>query len=406
MGIWGPKLYEDDLAEDIKNEYEELLEKGKTNKEAIEDICQIYKEEIEDSDERAVFWMVLADILYKHKNLTKFVKEKALKEIELGENLKRWKNEASKEDYIKRKKELENLRKKLYAYKDHTSKIISKNKNIKKQEKIKTEDNKNIEWAIGDTYAYRIENPKYEGQYFILRKVQDCMYNNNTRYQSAIIYVQITSDKKIPKNEEEISELEYIIIGNEGNVKHEYRMQLYQVPRKKNEKLIYLGNFKNIITPKDEYIETEQLNIWLHSFKDIEYLIRDMTVLGTNKNPIYYEVDPKNISDSHIRFLMKVKYYKEKLNIIPPDKAIVKDDPLLYIALVDSLMIGGFVKNPVAMNVKDMENEAYNRIQKLKEMVSEQNSTEEKKTEKIKILEDLRKRIELYEGDSWDINKW
>ena len=100
MGTWGPKLYEDDLAEDIKNEYEELLEKGKSNKEAIEDICQIYKEEIEDSDEKSVFWMVLADILYKHKDLTEFVKEKALKEIELGENLERWKNEGSEKDYI------------------------------------------------------------------------------------------------------------------------------------------------------------------------------------------------------------------------------------------------------------------------------------------------------------------
>ena len=38
MGTWGPKLYEDDLAEDIKNEYEELLEKGKNNRDAIEDI--------------------------------------------------------------------------------------------------------------------------------------------------------------------------------------------------------------------------------------------------------------------------------------------------------------------------------------------------------------------------------
>lgn len=111
MGTWGPKLYEDDLAEDIKNEYEELLEKGKNNKEAIEDIYQIYKEEIEDSDEKSVFWMVLADILYKNKNLTEFVKEKALKEIELGENLERWKNEASEEDYIIRKKEIDKLKK-------------------------------------------------------------------------------------------------------------------------------------------------------------------------------------------------------------------------------------------------------------------------------------------------------
>ena len=118
MGTWGPKLYEDDLAEDIKNEYEELLEKGKNNKEAIEDIYQIYKEEIEDSEEKSVFWMVLADILYKNKNLTEFIKEKALKEIELGENLERWKNEASEEDYIIRKKEIEKLKKKLDSYQE------------------------------------------------------------------------------------------------------------------------------------------------------------------------------------------------------------------------------------------------------------------------------------------------
>lgn len=111
MGTWGPKLYEDDLAEDIKNEYEELLEKGKNNRDAIEDIYQIYKEEIEDPDEKSVFWMVLADILYKNKNLTEFVKEKALKEIELGKNLERWKNEASEEDYIIRKNEIDKLKK-------------------------------------------------------------------------------------------------------------------------------------------------------------------------------------------------------------------------------------------------------------------------------------------------------
>ena len=132
MGTWGPKLYEDDLAEDIKNEYEELLEKGKNNKEAIEDIYQIYKEEIEDSEEKSVFWMVLADILYKNKNLTEFVKEKALKEIELGENLERWKNEASEEDYIIRKKEIEKLKKKLDSYQECKKNAETKNKSAKK----------------------------------------------------------------------------------------------------------------------------------------------------------------------------------------------------------------------------------------------------------------------------------
>lgn len=401
MGTWGPKLYEDDLAEDIKNEYEELLEKGKNNKEAIEDICQIYKEEIEDSDEKSVFWMVLADILYKHKNLTEFVKEKALKEIELGKNLERWKNEGSEKDYIIRKKEIEKLRKKLDSYQECKKKGVAKNKSGKK-----TANNNIFEWKIGDTYAYKIQDSKFEGQYFILRKVQDCMYYNNTRYQSAIIYVQITSDKKIPKDEEEINKLEYIIMSNRGNVKYQYRTQLYQIPRKKNEKLIYLGNFENIKTPSDEYIEKEEISVWLTSFKDIEYLITRMMDLGTNKKPIYKDIDPKNVSDSHIRFLMKVKYYKEKLDIIPPEKAMVKDNALLYISLVDSLMIGGFVKNPVGMKIKDMKVEAYNRIKELKKIVDEQNETQEKKNERINILEDLRKRIELYEGNSWDIRKW
>ena len=45
---------------------------------------------------------------------------------------------------------------------------------------------------------------------------------------------------------EEIDKLEYIIIGNEGNVKHEYRMQLYQIPKKINENL-YCVQVRHII---------------------------------------------------------------------------------------------------------------------------------------------------------------
>ena len=98
MGTWGPKIYEDDLAQDIKEEYEELIEEGKNNEEAIQEICLRYKEEIEDVDESSVFWMAFADILYEHKNLTKYVKEKALKEmawVSIEANLKSSKNKAN-----------------------------------------------------------------------------------------------------------------------------------------------------------------------------------------------------------------------------------------------------------------------------------------------------------------------
>ena len=128
MGTWGPKLYEDDVAQDIKEAYEELVKTEKDNEKIIKEICSIFKEELEDQDEKSVFWMVLADLLYKQKQLTKYVKEKALEEIERRENLERWKNEASKDDYMVRKKEIETLKAKLEKYEENNVKIIKKNK--------------------------------------------------------------------------------------------------------------------------------------------------------------------------------------------------------------------------------------------------------------------------------------
>ena len=389
MGIWGPKLYEDDMANDIKEEYESLLKEGKTKKEALENILLEYKEESEDTDEKPVFWMVLADVLFENGNLTNFVKEKALQEIELGQNLKRWKEEASEEDYIKRKKEIEKLREKLVKCKKKIRECETERNNSTR----KKEEKRN-EWKIGDTYAYEIKHQKYKGQYLILRKIDNCEYGSIIRYQSAVIYVQITQNKKLPKNEREMNELEYIIISNEGNVRHQYRMILDTLPRKEDVQLLYLGNFKNIEPPRDEYIEKMELNIWGHSFKDIEFVVNKIERLGTNKKPVYYETDPKNILDSHIRFLMRVKYYKETLEIEPPEGAIVKNDPLLFISLVDSFMIGGFVKNPVGTVTEEVKQEAYKRIEELRNEIKLSKSNN--KENKLKILNDLEEKIKVF----------
>ncbi len=82
MGIWGTKLYENDLALDLKEEYIEKLKSGIENKEALEQIKQEYKEEIEDNDEETVFWMVLADTMWNLGKMTDEVKNKALQSIE------------------------------------------------------------------------------------------------------------------------------------------------------------------------------------------------------------------------------------------------------------------------------------------------------------------------------------
>ena len=379
MGTWGPKLYEDDVAQDIKETYEELVKTEKDNEKIIKEICSIFKEEIEDQDERAIFWMVLADLLYKQKRLTKYVKEKALEEIERGENLERWKDEASKEDYMVRKKEIDILKEKLEKYEEN------KPKNYKYEE-----------WKIGDVFAYKIKEPKrFVGQYLIIRKAKNSTEFANTRYQSAEVYVQITKNKELPKNREEIEKLDYIVMSNKGNIKYEYKIILYQIPRKPSEEFIYLGNYTDFKVLENEY---DNICKWSVSPQNIKYIIERLESLGTNKKTKYKNIDPIYMDDSHIRFLMKVRYYEKELDIIPPEKAIVKDDPLLYIALVDSLMIRGFVRNPVGLSVKDMEEEANKRIDKLEKIIIDQNETHEKQQKKINILEDLRKRIAEYKS--------
>ena len=391
MGTWGPKLYEDDVAQDIKETYEELVKTEKDNEKIIKEICSIFKEELEDQDEKSVFWMVLADLLYKQKQLTKDIKEKALKEIERGENLERWKNEASKDDYILRKKEIESLKKKLEKYEEtkeeNSVTIIKENK---------PKNYKYEEWKIGDVFAYKIKEPKrFAEQYLIIRKAKDSTEFANTRYQSAEVYVQITKNKELPKNREEIEKLDYIVMANMGNIKYKYKIILYQIPRKPSEEFIYLGNYTDFKVLENEY---DNICKWSVSPQNIKYIIERLESLGTNKKPKYKNIDPIYMDDSHIRFLMKVRYYEKELDIIPPEKAIVKDDPLLYIALVDSLMIRGFVRNPVGLSVKDMEEEANKRIDKLEKIIIAQNETHEKQQKKINILEDLRKRIAEYKS--------
>lgn len=390
MGAWGTKLYEDDLALDVKEEYTEKLKNGLKNEDALGQILEEYKSSIEDSDEAPIFWLALADTMWKLGRLTERVKKEAIKNIKL--NLRYWKQATNTKEYESRQKELEKLKEKLNSKMPEEVKFIKKStKEVRKRK---------YEWNIGDVYAYQLKGEKAKelglyGKYLIFRKVDDGLYNKKTI--GAIVYIQITKSDKLPKTKEELEELEYIIISNEGNVRHEYVAEIYTITQKIfREELKYIGNFPELYTPEDEYRDCIKMNIrgWRWEYIETHFL-DSMIKLGTNKHPIYYEVDPKDISDSHTRFLMRVRYYEEKLEIIPPEEAIVKNDPLLYIALVDSMMIGGFVRNPVGIVNEEVKQEAYKRIEKLKEIIISKN--DKSQNEKIQILDELREKIEKYQ---------
>lgn len=159
--------------------------------------------------------------------------------------------------------------------------------------------------------------------------------------------------------------------------------------------MIYVGCFQNIETPPKEYKELLKVNIPCCLYKELEeFNLKNITLwFGTSEKPKYQNQDPRDIMDSQIRFLMREKYYEETLSIKPKKDSLIQEDSLLYISLVDSMMIGGLVKNSLGPLTEEMKEKAYKKIKELKDIILEQKENIENR---IKVLEDLESKIREY----------
>jgi len=149
MGAWGYKLFDDDLACDIKEEYINKLKIGKTNKVATAELISENSCVINDIDTCSVFWFALADTQWNHGRLLPEIQKKALEYINTGENLKIW--EDDEKSYNSRKKVLVELEKRLKS-------VQPKEKKITKISMNRTP------FKIGDILLYRI-NDKSDDPY-------------------------------------------------------------------------------------------------------------------------------------------------------------------------------------------------------------------------------------------------
>ncbi len=163
MGAWGPTIFSDDMALDIRREYSILLSAGNDNA-TVEKMLMDYYSDIfncNDPDED-VFWFVLALCEWKKGRLSPFVKEKALSALESGRDLERWNTKGNEKDYKKRQKVLGELR----------DVILSP---MPAAKKIKKTTVHHCPWKEGSLLAYRIvtaesvkSHPCYM-QYVLLR---------------------------------------------------------------------------------------------------------------------------------------------------------------------------------------------------------------------------------------------
>ena len=147
MGTWGNKLYEDDEAQDARDVYKSLLEKGLDGREATDRFLKMFKASLNDSDDGPIVWFALADTQWKLGRLEPRVKKQAIKLVDDGSSLDRWKEGGAKM-VASRQKVLDALKQQLLS-KQPPKKVIK----VQKPTKIAS-------WKPGELFAYRLKSGK------------------------------------------------------------------------------------------------------------------------------------------------------------------------------------------------------------------------------------------------------
>lgn len=192
MGCWGDKLYQNDMAQDLKEEYRTYLKLEYSDLEVENMMLDSFEDYIEDGWDKE-FWLVLADQEYKLGRLSKKVKRKAM-------------------SYLKnpKTKELINLKERLNA------------EPLPRKKMGKFHMSRSL-WKVGDILIYKIrgeslvdrnKNSKYIGSYILFQVTALC--RNNIGYlprdkfynEDSIVTLYDWVGNEIP-SKEEISKMKF-----------------------------------------------------------------------------------------------------------------------------------------------------------------------------------------------------
>ena len=297
MGTWNYGIFDNDVAQDIKEEYLDLLKRGIESTEATKKVISQNQDIIDDIDEAPTFWFVLADIQWEYGILEDAVKKMALIYLNSDALLEQWEC-VNPKLAIKRKEALSSLKEKL----------LSTNPSPKK---ISIPKLYRCQWKIGDTYAYPLlsdyaKEKGHYGEYFVFYKIGETICHPG--HIIPVVWAKITKGGKLPTNIDEFNELEFIqtrttryedrflpLSGNrsreeqiaEKSKKQYFRDEYGHLPHHQMaiantskriipKNLIYLGNFVNVTPPAIDNPPTHEMNISLFVWKTLEKQLIDV----------------------------------------------------------------------------------------------------------------------------------
>jgi hypothetical protein len=112
MGSWGSGIFDDDLASDLRDEWQDALERGSSPEEATSKLLAgVGSEVADDQDDGPVFWIALATLQLDAGALQRTVAERATSAIPT--NLERWRGDADSDDFAERERLLSDLQRRL-----------------------------------------------------------------------------------------------------------------------------------------------------------------------------------------------------------------------------------------------------------------------------------------------------
>lgn len=143
MGAWGPGLFQDDTACDVRDAFDDLIADGMTAADATAELVRQWEPSAADPEISGVFWIALAAAQYRQGRLVDQVQERAVTIIDSGDDLLRFFDQPGLR--LKRGKILEDLKHRLLGPQRKPKKITPTVRHFNA-------------WEIGDILAYRLRS--------------------------------------------------------------------------------------------------------------------------------------------------------------------------------------------------------------------------------------------------------
>jgi len=90
VGAWGPAIFSDDVAADIREDWRLHIGDGLSPEAATTRIIEQYADAVKDQDEAGVVWLALAVSQWRTGRLLPEVQARAIEVIDNGADLRRW----------------------------------------------------------------------------------------------------------------------------------------------------------------------------------------------------------------------------------------------------------------------------------------------------------------------------